>query len=178
MKLIQMCKNIFLRFPGCDRMLNWIKFITAFLLALTMVIVVGIFHGAHKPIAKENEWAGNAALQSGQVDSVNSTQAYNGTESWVVVFGMNDQGEEVAVFVNKTTEDHFQEVKLAEGITAEKATDVVLRDHKVKKVLHTTLGIEDEEPVWEVAFKGYDNKLNYVYVFFESGQWSKRILNL
>ena len=48
----------------------------------------------------------------------------------------------------------------------------------VEKILHVTLGMEEDDPVWEVAFKSENGKLNYVYVFFENGQWWKRILNL
>lgn len=159
-------------------MLNWIKFITVFLVALTTVIVVTIFYNANKPVASASDLAIDAAIQSGQIVSVHATQPYNGTESLVTVFGINDQGEEVAVFVNDVAEKDFFEVKLDDGITEKQAIGVVQQEHKVKKVLHASLGIEEEEPVWEVAFKGDDDKLNYVYVFFESGQWWKRILNL
>ncbi len=72
----------------------------------------------------------------------------------------------------------FEEVLLADGISAEKAIANVQQELKVKTVLHVTLGMEEEGPVWEVAFKGENGKLNYVYVFFEDGQWWKRILNL
>lgn len=159
-------------------MLNWIKFIIVFLIALTTVIVVAIFYNANKPIASASDLATDAAIHSGQVISTNAAQPYNGSESLVTVFGVNDQGEEVAVFVTDTDQKEFAEVNLADGITAKQAIDVVQEEHKVKKVLHATLGIEEEELVWEVAFKGDDDKLNYVYVFFESGQWWKRILNL
>lgn len=159
-------------------MLNWIKFITVFLIFLTTVIVVGVFYNAYQPVAAVTSSATDAALQSGQIVSVNDTQPYNGTDSFVTVFGVNDGGDEVAIFVDDVAEESFQEVKLADGVTAERAIEVVQQEHKVKEVLHASLGIEEEEPVWEVAFKGNDGKLNYVYVFFESGQWWKRILNL
>lgn len=159
-------------------MLNWMKFITVFLIALTTVIVVAIFYNANRPVASASDLATDAAIQSGQIVSINSTQPYNGTESFVTIFGVNDQGEEVAVFVDDVAKKDFFEVKLKDGITEKQAIGVVQQEHKVKKVLHASLGIEEEEPVWEVAFKGEDDKLNYVYVFFESGQWWKRILNL
>ena len=159
-------------------MLNWIKFITVFLVALTTVIVVTIFYNGSKPIAAATDEAMNAAVKSGQIVSANTAQPYNGTESIVTVFGVNDKGQEVAVFVNDATGKDFQEVRMEDGITAKQAIGVVQQEHKVKKILHVSLGMEEEEPVWEVAFKGDDNKLNYVYVFFENGQWWKRILNL
>lgn len=159
-------------------MLNWIKFITVFLVALTTVIVVAIFYNANRPVASAKDLATDAAIQSGQIVSVDAAQPYNGTQSLVTIFGVNDKGEKVAVFVDDVAKKDFSEVKLNDGITAKQAIGVVQKEHKVKKVLHASLGIEEEEPVWEVAFEGEDDKLNYVYVFYESGQWSKRILNL
>lgn len=56
--------------------------------------------------------------------------------------------------------------------------NAVLKEQKVTKVLHVSLGLEDGEPIWEVAFKNEHGKLNYVYIQFKDGEWSKRILNL
>ena len=69
-------------------------------------------------------------------------------------------------------------MKLADGISAEQAVANVKQELNVKKILHVTLGLEVEGPVWEVAFTSDNGKLNYVYVFFDTGQWWKRILNL
>ena len=96
----------------------------------------------------------------------------------MTVFGVDEDGEEKAVFVDEKSKDGFKEVKLTDGITAEKAVANVKKELDVKKILHVKLGLEEEGPVWEVAFKSENGKLNYVYVFFENGQWWKRILNL
>lgn len=159
-------------------MLNWIKFITLFLIALTTVLVVTVFYNAYKPVSAANTLASDAALQSGQIASIQSVQLYNGTESYVTVFGVNEAGDEVAIFVDEASTDNFTEVKLKDGITAEEAEAIVRKELKVGKVLHVSLGIEEESPVWEVVFKTGNDKLNYVYLFFENGQQWKRILNL
>lgn len=159
-------------------MLNWIKFISAFLFALVTVIVITVFYSANKPIATVKDTAGEAAKQTGQIVKVDSVQPYNGTESMVTVFGVNKDGDQVAVFVTEHAEEEYQEVKLADGITKEQALKAVLQEHKVDKVLHVLLGTEEKEPIWEVAFKNESGKLNYVYILFKDGEWSKRILNL
>lgn len=158
-------------------MLNWIKFISVFLVILTSVIVVAVFYNANKPFSSAKAKAEDAAIESGQIATVNSVQLYNGTHSYTTVFGVNGDGEEVAVFVDQNLEKDYQQVKLADGITAEEAIKTVEDELSVDEVLHVSLGLEEEGPVWEVAFKTND-KLNYVYVFFENGQWWKRILNL
>lgn len=159
-------------------MLNWIKFLTVFLIALTSVLVITIFYNAYKPISKANTNASNKAIQSGQVVSINNVQVYNGTKPLITVFGLNDAGEEVAVFVDETSKADYKEVKLKDGITAEKAEQMVRDEVNMGKVLHVSLGIEEEGPVWEVVFKSDNGKLNYVYLLFEDGHWWKRILNL
>jgi uncharacterized protein YpmB len=159
-------------------MLNWIKFITVFLIALTTVIIITVFYNANKPLAVSTEAAAKAAIESGQLVSVNSVQPYNGTQSFMTVFGVDEKGEEIVVFVEDSVENDFKSLKVDDGITAKEAIQTVAEELTIDKILHVTLGIEEDEPVWEVAFTGENGKLNYVYVFFESGQWWKRILNL
>ena len=53
-----------------------------------------------------------------------------------------------------------------------------LDEQNVKQVLHTKLGYEEPGAVWEIAYINKSDKLNYVYILFEDGQWWKRILNL
>lgn len=159
-------------------MLNWIKFITVFLIVLTIIIVVTVFYNANKPLTTAMDSASDAAIKSGQIVSVDSVQLYNGTQSFMTVFGVNEKGEEIAVFVDEKSDKDFGTVKIEDGITAKQAVATVKEELDVKKILHVALGIEESGPVWEVAFKSDNDKLNYVYVYFESGQWWKRILNL
>ncbi|NYF24529.1 DUF5590 domain-containing protein [Sporosarcina sp. JAI121] len=159
-------------------MLNWIKFIVVFLLLLTSVITVTVLYNADKPFSSAEKTATKSAIQSGQLVSASSATIFHGTVPVVTVFGVDGDGIEKAVFVDEKSKDGYKEVKLSEGISAKKAVANVKKELDVKKVLHVTLGLEEEGPVWEVAFKSNSGKLNYVYVFFEDGQWWKRILNL
>ncbi|WP_203246485.1 cell wall elongation regulator TseB-like domain-containing protein [Sporosarcina beigongshangi] len=159
-------------------MLGWIKFIVVFLVVLTSIIIITVFYNADKPFSEAEQMAIDSALSSGQLVSASSAETFNGTVPMVTVFGVDAEGEETAVFVNPQWVDGFEEVKLADGVTAEKAIANVKQELQVNKILHVTLGLEVEGPVWEVAFTSDTGKLNYVYVFFDTGQWWKRILNL
>jgi len=161
-----------------EHMLNWIKFITTFLLALTIAITIIVLYNANKPFADVEQAAIDSVLKTGQLKDVKRADAYQGSSTWVTVRGVDGDGVEKAVFVGREPEKTYQEVKLAEGITAKTAIETVQKELDVKKVLHAALGMEEVGPVWEVAFTSKDGKLNYVYVLFESGQWWKRILNL
>lgn len=159
-------------------MWNWIKFIIVFLLSLASVITILVFYNAYKPIADAEEQASEAAIESGQLVSVQSTEIFNGTNTIVTVFGKDQEGNEKAVFVEKNKQEQYAEVVLADGITAKNALDIVKKELDVQKVMHVSLGVVDEDPMWEIAFKSGNGKLNYVYLSFENGQWKKRILNL
>lgn len=159
-------------------MLNWVKFITAFLLTLVTVIAITVFYNAYKPVASVKKEAESLALRSGQVTTITDVQPYNGTSTLVTVIGKNEEGKQVAVFVQETEEEKYKEVKLKDGITAKEAMKIVQDEQKPAKILHVLLGLEENEPIWEVAFKSESGKLNYVYIQFYDGKWSKRILNL
>lgn len=159
-------------------MMNWIKFIAAFLLALSLIIIVIVFYNANRPFSDVQQTAETAALQADALNSVERTEIYNGSVSMVTVFGKDDEGNEKAVFIEGKTGEILDEVEMQDGIDAQAAIKAVRAELSVEKVLHVVLGLEDGQPVWEVAFKGENGKLNYVYVFFENGEWWKRILNL
>lgn len=158
--------------------MNWIKFFSAFLLALSIILITIIFTNAEKPFKKVMQEAEASALQSGELQSVTDSEIYNGTISMVTVYGKDNKGNEKAVFVEEKSGKILDSVKLEDGIGSKQAVQTVKSELKVDKVLHVTLGVEGEYPVWEVAFKSENGKLNYVYVFFENGEWWKRILNL
>ncbi|WP_342512192.1 DUF5590 domain-containing protein [Sporosarcina sp. FSL K6-1522] len=159
-------------------MWNWIKFIVVFLLTLTSVIIVMVFYNANKPASEAKKVAIQSVIESGQLVTVQSAEPFNGTVPAITVFGLDKDGKEKAVFVNDNSEDGYEEVMLADGITADRAIKTVKQELNVGKVLHARLGMEEENPVWEIAFQSDNGKLNYVYVLFENGQWLKRILNL
>lgn len=159
-------------------MVNWIKFISAFLLTLLAVIAIAVLYSANKPISTAKKVAEEKAIQSGQVITVRDVQPYNGTSSMITVFGDNADGENIAVFVQDDKAEKFQEVKLSDGISAKKAMEIVLKEQKTAQIMHVLLGLEGDNPIWEVAFKNEHGKLNYVYIQFQDGEWLKRILNL
>lgn len=159
-------------------MMNWIKFFSAFLLALAIVLVTIIFTNAQKPFSAALQNAEKSVQQSGELLSIEHAEIYNGTISMVTVFGKDEKGIEKAVFVDEKSGKILDLVKLEDGIDSKQAIQTVKSELKVDKILHVTLGVEGEYPVWEVAFKSENGKLNYVYVFFENGEWWKRILNL
>ncbi|MFD1203917.1 DUF5590 domain-containing protein [Sporosarcina contaminans] len=159
-------------------MLNWIKFIAFFLLSLFIVITAIVFYNANKPFYDAQKTAIEAVKKTGQLISIDKSEVFNGTISMVTVYGKDEEGTEKALFVDVQTNEVLGEVVLSKGIQPDAAIETVKKELKVHKLLHVSLGLEEDHPVWEVAFQSENGKLNYVYVFFENGEWWKRILNL
>ena len=144
-----------------------------------LAISVFVLWKASKPENDIRKDAEAFALETKALAVVNDSYAYNGNSPYVTVFGVDEYGEEKAIFVPITLKENaMQEVFLADGITKEQAIAVLTNEVNVKEILHTKLGYEEAGAVWEITYKSKQDKLNYVYVLFEDGQWWKRILNL
>ncbi|REB09920.1 hypothetical protein DVB69_03690 [Sporosarcina sp. BI001-red] len=161
-------------------MINWIKFFIIFLFTLALVMTAFVFYKAYEPASILKENATNQVLDVGLLAEVDRAEVYNGTTSLTVVYGKDDKGVAKAVFVNEKakSDEDSKVVVLAKGTSAKQAVSAVKREMDVNKLIHVKLGVEDDDAVWEVAFKNEANKLNYVYISFSDGVWQKRILNL
>jgi uncharacterized protein YpmB len=160
-------------------MKKWITFISVFVLSLAFLISLFVIWQSKLPFSKQEDRAVQIALDQKALAQVDDAVVYSGTNAYVTVFGMDENGEEKAVFIpTKTSKEPIEEVLLKDGITEKQAIKVVQEEFNVKEVLHTKLGLEDSKVVWEITFFNENDKLNYVYILFENGKWWKRILNL
>lgn len=160
-------------------MKNWIIFISVFIVSLALVISVLVIWKSDEPFDEIQEKAEELALTSNSLAVVSDSYVYNGNKPYVTVFGEDEDGKEKAIFVPiSLDEKSIQEVFLKDGVTKEQALSVLNNEVEVSEILHTKLGYEEVGPVWEITYTNGDEKLNYVYITFEDGQWWKRILNL
>ncbi|EGA89664.1 hypothetical protein GPDM_10215 [Planococcus donghaensis MPA1U2] len=158
-------------------MRQWITFILGFLSFLAVTIIILVLFLGNKPYSDTEERAIDRAKSEQLIEEVERAYVYTNVKASVTVLGTNDKGELMAVFVPEG-DDKMQTLYLTDKITAQQARELVLNEMDVKKILHTKLGMESEEPVWEIAFVDEKDTLNYVYLSADDGQWRKRILNL
>ncbi|WHT47154.1 DUF5590 domain-containing protein [Sporosarcina thermotolerans] len=97
-------------------MLNWVKFIVAFLLALSLFITVIVLYNANKPFSTVQKNAEDIALKNGNLQTVDRMEIYNGTISMVTVYGKDADGNEKAIFIEEKTEKVLDEVDLKDGM--------------------------------------------------------------
>ena len=162
-----------------DRMKNWLIFGVSFILSLSLVISILVLWKADAPFDEMEQQAEQLTLDTRALAVVSESYIYNGNKPYITVFGVDEYGKEKAIFVPISLEENsMQEVFLQNGITKEQALKVLSNESAVKEILHTKLGFEEPGAVWEITYISDTDKLNYVYILFEDGQWWKRILNL
>ncbi len=162
-----------------DQIKNWVIFIVLFILSMSLVISILVLSQAMKPIKDIEIQAEELAVSSNSLSVITDSYIYNGNKPYITVFGEDEDGNEKAIFVPISLEENsIQEVYLQDGISREEALSFIENEREVKKILHTKLGYEDAGVVWEITYTNNADKLNYVYIMFEDGQWWKRILNL
>lgn len=160
-------------------MKNWLIFISVFMVSLSLVISILVLWKAEAPFSLIEEKAEQLALDAKALAIVTESYTYNGKNSYVTVFGVDEYGDKKAVFVpTNLEEDSIQEVFLKDGITEKQALSVFKKEGNVQKVLHMKLGYEEAGAVWEISYLNDQDKLNYVYILFKDGDWWKRIKNL
>ncbi|MGX7106874.1 PepSY domain-containing protein [Hutsoniella sourekii] len=71
--------------------------------------------------------------------------------------------------------DYYTEQDL---ISEDDAKSLAANYNEVASFMNTRLGMVEDVPVWEVAFKGKDQHLNYYYINAKSGEWLQTIGNL
>lgn len=160
-------------------MKNWIKFFSIFLpiLALSLVVIVG--WKSYAPFHSSEKTAKAAVLHNQQLSKVTDAYVYQSKKSYVTVIGKDSNGKKKAIFMSKNNrEEKPTEVFLKDGISKKEAIAEASKKGDVKEILHTRLGVEKPGVVWEITYLNKQDKLNYVYIMFENGQWWKRILNL
>ena len=159
-------------------MKNWIITIAVI---VSLVAAAGLFilWKAEAAFVQTEHKGEDLALSSKALAIVSDSYIYNGNKPYVTVFGVDEYGKEKAVFVPVSLEeDAIREVFVEDGITKQEAISTVTSEKAVKKILHVKLGYEEAGAVWEITYLNDADKLNYVYILFEDGQWWKRILNL
>ncbi|WP_033542233.1 cell wall elongation regulator TseB-like domain-containing protein [Planococcus sp. CAU13] len=158
-------------------MKQWIIFIVSFMSFLAIVLTILILILGNSPFSNAENKAIAQVKDENRLTEINRSYVYSNKQKSVTVIGTDEEGQLKAVFVPIDGEE-MAETSLEGKITPKQARGIALDGMDVKEVLHTKLGIEDNNVVWEVVFLTKNYKLNYVYISADDGSVWKRILNL
>lgn len=158
-------------------MKQWIIFIAGFLSFLAIVLTILILILGNKPFSDVENEAIAYVKDANLLTEVDRAYVYSNKQKSVTVIGTDEEGKWKAVFVPGSGQE-LAETDLEGKVTPQQARGIAFENLNVKEALHTKLGMEDNQAVWEVVFLTENDKLNYVYVSAEDGSIWKRILNL
>lgn len=146
-----------------------------------LLVVVLFTLTVYKQIQNNKTEGFSEAIDRAMVETslveVNETSTYSRNESYTVIDGIDEDGEQIYVFVPEESGE-VSDIDAEDGITAEDAIQIVEKDQKVSKILSTQVGIENEKPLWEITYLDENESLVYYYLDFKTGDyWGIRALS-
>jgi uncharacterized protein YpmB len=150
---------------------------TIVLLFLMIVSSYTIFYRSQQPILQAEKEATAIAETNANIQKVQDFYWYNGSETYFTLAGIDDNNEELYVIIKKDGGETTI-LNTAEVITESEAKSITQADKNPERILEARLGIENEEPVWEVTYKNANDTIGYYLISAISGKWLKDIENI
>lgn len=151
------------------------------LIGLLFILIVGsysIFYQSQRPIVQAESEATQIAKQAADVQKVEDFFWYNGTEAtYFAVSGYTIDNEMVYVVIKQDGGQTWV-FSADEIVTEDEAKAIVQAAREPSDMLEARIGIADEEPFWEVAYKDENGRLNYYQLSAKSGQKMKEYMDV
>jgi uncharacterized protein YpmB len=157
-------------------MKKWLLFLGVFVLVF-LGILVKVYLSAVDPVKTAEKKAVSLAKEKVQISEVDDFHIYHGLETVNVIEGKNKKGEKIIVWIPDKTKK-ISVTKAKNGLSKEEAIQKLLQEKHPKKIIAVRLGMEKNIPLWEIYYRSENNLINYYYVYFETGEWLKKIENL
>ncbi|HLU23731.1 MAG TPA: DUF5590 domain-containing protein [Bacillaceae bacterium] len=158
-------------------MKKWILII-AVLLLLAAGGIYWLYTSTRAPLEAAKEYAEEIASSEAGIVSIEEFYMYNGSETYYVIIGKQEDEQEMVVWIPEDEEKKLIKKKLADGVSKQEVVNKLLAEENPQEILNVTLGMENDLPIWEVSYINNDSKLNYYYIHFDSGKWWRKIENL
>lgn len=146
-------------------------------LLLFIVFCTIVFIRSNRPLSQAKKEAVAMAKKYTDLDTVDKFYWYNRDKVYFTVTGESDKGQDMIVIVPKSG-DKIRVLSPKDGITEAEAKKQVTEAHKGESVTKVTIGIHDNEPVWEVVTQNTDGTLAYYLLSFAKGEEVKAIKDL
>ncbi|CAG9622621.1 cell wall elongation regulator TseB-like domain-containing protein [Sutcliffiella rhizosphaerae] len=134
-----------------------------------------IYHSALSPVKNAQDQGARVAVQQANLQSIEEVSSYNGTQSYIIVQGTNNEGNELIVWVDDNQEIAFTALA-EEGISKEEVLGYLQTDRDPKEIIAVSLAMEKNTPLWEIKYKDLNDQYNLYYIKFETGEYFQRII--
>ncbi|WP_223702010.1 cell wall elongation regulator TseB-like domain-containing protein [Sutcliffiella deserti] len=155
-------------------MKKWMLIILTIVIIIIIWQLVAIYQTAMSPIRENEKEVSQIAQQQKGLHTITNFYNYNGTSSYTIIVGLNEDNEEHILWFNDKKEIVLSK-PAKEGIAKEDVLNFLDTDRTPKKIISVSLAMEDEEPLWEIKFKDENDRYNLYYIEFENGVYYQRI---
>ncbi len=148
-------------------MIKKVLAIIALLFVLVIVVGAATYHTSISPKYTDVE-KGIEIAEKNSVQIVEKAYVSYGNEAHIVVTGKNSDNKNVLVWINKKTNAVI--TKLAsEGISEQQAIASLKKDYRSKEIISVKLGMEKEQPLWELTYINEQGKYSFYYIYWQNG---------
>ncbi|THE15118.1 peptidase M4 [Bacillus timonensis] len=155
-------------------MKKWIIGILVVLLVLIIWKGVTIYQKALEPLNNAEAKGNKIALEKTQMETIEDSYTYLGTKAYQVVIGKNAKDEAMIAWIPLDKGEIVTRYK-REGISENEALTILKSERDPQEIRSVKLGIEDNNPIWEIIYIGSDNRLTYHKLYFENGKYRNSI---
>lgn len=153
-------------------MKKWI-FIVILLLIVIAWQSVDTYQGAIKQKKSSEAHAIMVAKEEAGLQQITGVNTYYGTNVYSVVRGTDDLSRKLIVWV-PSKKGNLIVKESSDGISKNNALQILKDNQHPKKIINIVLGIEENQPIWEITYIDQRNRYSFYYIDFESGKFIKR----
>lgn len=158
------------------------KYKVTALFVISMVLLFVIFFSiifyirASRPMRQARQEAVEIAEEYANIDTVDDFYWFTREETYFTVMGKDENDRALAVIIPKSG-DKVRVEEQSEGLSEQEAKQAVLQEHEDETIEKASLGIVDNDPVWEVVTtdENDDEGSNYYLLQFQDGEEVKNL---
>jgi uncharacterized protein YpmB len=140
-------------------------------------IMIKIYLNATEPIADAKSRATAIVKEKTEITDITEFSLYHGSKAYYVIEGSNKEGEQLIAWVPEKG-GKIVVLPAKEGITKSEAINTLSNEVSPDQIIDVRLGIEKNNPLWEIYYRSSNDKINYYYIDFETGEEVREIKNL
>lgn len=157
-------------------MKKWL-WITAIGVIVLIGIAVKIYLNATEPVAEAESRAIEIAKEETEITDIIEFSLYHGSKAYYVVQGSNKEDEKLIAWIPEKG-GKIVVLRAEDGITKSEAINTLYNEVSPDEIIDVRLGIEKNNPLWEIYYRSSNDKINYYYIDFETGEEVRDIKNL
>lgn len=149
-----------------------------FLLFLLIVSSYTIFFRSQQPLVQAEKEAKIIAQELAGIEDVKDFYWYNGSEeTYFTVEGFTENLDHFYVVIKQDGGDTLL-LDADAIVTEEEAKSILQAEKEPFKILEARIGIETEDPFWEVAYKNEDGSIGYFLISVYTGETIREYENI